>query len=212
MAAGESEQPSDEAAGGTRRPLRGRDVTGDLLERGGVSWVGVHGGCDIADPQSTRDGEAQLAAQVPGAAGDNGRANQDATAVRDQLDEPVFIIVTRGSIHPRDVPACDRDFLTESLAGGRFACADLRDFGIGERDPGHRIGSTRGAPRQERIPRRFEGLPAGHVRKLLTAQHIACGVNMCDVGSKSIVYDNASIRMGYARMVEREATDIRTTA
>src|SRR6202011_2327483 len=42
--------------------------------------------------------------------------------------------------------------------------------------------------------------------------HIACGVNVRDVGPKSIVHDNASIRMGHARMVEREASDIRTTA
>src|SRR5258707_15722748 len=109
MAVGESEQPSDEAACGTRCPLHGRDLTGDLLERGRVGWVGMHGGCHIAGPQATRDGEAQLPAQLSGAACDNGRANQDAAAVRDQLDETPLVIVTFRPIPPREVPARDPD-------------------------------------------------------------------------------------------------------
>src|SRR5260370_37941882 len=118
MAAGESEQPSDEAACGTRCPLHGRDLTGDLLERGRVGWVGMHGGCHIAGPQATRDGEAQLPAQLSGAACDNVRANQDAAAVLEQLVEPMLVIVPCPLLGPIYVPTVDLIVLTQTCRGG----------------------------------------------------------------------------------------------
>src|SRR5258708_28618064 len=145
VAGGKSHQPPGETSGRARRAAPGCDLTGDLLERGRVGWIGVHGGSDIADPQATCDGEAQLAAQLPGAAGDDGRTDQEAAAVRNQFNEPLFIIVTRGSIDPRTVPTWHRHSVTESLAGGGLGCADLGDLRIAERHPVPPVRSTRGA-------------------------------------------------------------------
>src|SRR5258706_8240996 len=107
MAAGESHQPSDETAGDARRPLGGCDLTRYLLKRSRIGWIRVHSGGDIADPQALGDRETQLTAHLSRAAGHDRRSNQNASTIRDQFDESLFIVITFRAIHAREIPPRD---------------------------------------------------------------------------------------------------------
>ena len=115
--------------------------------------------------------QAHLAAHLACAAGDDRGANHHASPVGHQFDEALFIVVAFRAIDARDVPSRDGDRVAESArARSPLVEPDLRDFGIREGDPRHRIGPAGGAARQQRVPRRLECLPPGHVRKLLAAR------------------------------------------
>jgi hypothetical protein len=172
----------------------------------------VDGRCDIADAEALRDGETQLATHFSRAAGHDRRTNQHAPSISDQLNEPVFVVIARGPIHTRDVPPCDGNRAAESFAGRRLAQADLCHLGIRERDPGHGVRATGGTARQQRVPRRLEGLPTRDVRELLAAQDIARRVDVRHVSTESVVDRDAAIRMRDARAIEGERRDIRTTS
>src|SRR5262249_54065581 len=57
----------------------------------------------------------------------------------------------------------------------------------------------------------FEGLPAGHVRKLLAAQNIASGKDVRDVRSQPVVNRDAAGRIRDAGTIESEILNIRST-
>ena len=67
----------------------------------------MDGGGDIANAQALGDGEAHLAAHLPGAACHDRRADQHASSIRDELDESILVVITLGAIDASDVPLGD---------------------------------------------------------------------------------------------------------